>query len=70
MKSQRTLSPLEAGRIYGKFTPSPMGYIEEERDGKVIRIPMNRIARRAILFPNKTERKLRIREAREQKEKE
>ena len=67
MKRQRALSPLEAGRIYGKFTPSPLGYMEEEKDGEVIRIPMSRRERRAILFPGKTERKTRIQEEREKR---
>ena len=42
----RTVSVAAAGRMYGKFTPSLLGFIEEEKGGKVVRIPMNRKERR------------------------
>ena len=60
----RTISVAEAGRIYGKFTPSPLGFIE----GEVGRIPMNRAGRRARLHPGKAERKRLVKEVRDKTE--
>ena len=45
-KKHRTITVAVAGRMYGKFTPSPLGFIEEEKGGKVVRIRMNRKERR------------------------
>ena len=55
--SPRTLSPIESGNIYGKFKPS------------LKKGAMNRAERRAVLFPDKAERKRRIKEARDERKK-
>ncbi len=49
MQHERTLTPTQAGNIYGKFTPSPVvKVIFPGINGSVTKvIPMNRKTRRA-----------------------
>ena len=43
----RTLTPAESGRIYGKFTPSPLGEVTVKTgDGTTKKIRANREERR------------------------
>lgn len=52
VKKMRTpsLTPAKSGRLYGKFTPSPLGYILIRKpDGTVIKESMNREDRRELM---------------------
>ena len=45
-----SLTPAESGKIYGKFTPSPLGKIGVQRsDGTVVELSMNRKDRRELM---------------------
>ena len=61
----RTLTPAEAGRIYGKFTPSPLGIaMLRDATGKLVAVKGNRKERRQAQDNFDKERLLKYREER------
>jgi hypothetical protein len=48
MSRTRSLSPSKAGRVYGKFTPSPLKTVKVQMSHGVVDYPMTRKERRLL----------------------